>query len=204
MQNFPIGKPEDYIETMRNACVIVDQNERRELIIQKAKEIHGNKYDYSKVKYINNHTKVCITCPTHGEFWQTPSNHLNIHGCPYCNSSFLENIIYEYLKEEKIDAIQQKRFEWLGLKSLDFYLPTYNVGIECQGIQHFIPSSNEKSFFNLEKVNEIKNNDLIKRELCNQNGIKIFYYSNLGIEYPYKVYENFNEMIDDIKKHGKQ
>ena len=38
MQNFPIGKPEDYIETMRNACVIVDQNERRELLIQKAKE----------------------------------------------------------------------------------------------------------------------------------------------------------------------
>ncbi len=38
MQNFPIGNPEDYIETMRNACVIVDQNERRELIIQRAKE----------------------------------------------------------------------------------------------------------------------------------------------------------------------
>lgn len=38
MQSLPIGKPEDYIETMRNACVIVDQNERRELIIQKAKD----------------------------------------------------------------------------------------------------------------------------------------------------------------------
>ena len=37
-QNIPIGNPEDYIETMRNACVIVDQNERRELIIKKAKE----------------------------------------------------------------------------------------------------------------------------------------------------------------------
>lgn len=37
-QQVLIGKPEDYIETMRNACVIVDQNERRELIIQKAKE----------------------------------------------------------------------------------------------------------------------------------------------------------------------
>ena len=37
-QNVIIGRPEDYIETMRNACVIVDQNERRELIIQKAKE----------------------------------------------------------------------------------------------------------------------------------------------------------------------
>lgn len=37
-QNVIIGRPEDYIETMRNACVIVDQNERKELIIQKAKE----------------------------------------------------------------------------------------------------------------------------------------------------------------------
>ena len=38
IENLPIGNPEDYIETMRNACVIVDQNERRELIIQKATE----------------------------------------------------------------------------------------------------------------------------------------------------------------------
>lgn len=38
MQSLPIGRPEDYIETMRNACVIVDQDERKELIIKKAKE----------------------------------------------------------------------------------------------------------------------------------------------------------------------
>ncbi len=37
-QDFPIGKPEDYVETMRNACVIVDQNERKELIIKRATE----------------------------------------------------------------------------------------------------------------------------------------------------------------------
>ena len=43
-QNFPIGRPEDYIETMRNACVIVDQEERRELIIKRAKE-EAAKYD---------------------------------------------------------------------------------------------------------------------------------------------------------------
>jgi len=43
-QNFPIGRPEDYKETMRNACVIVDQNERRELIIKRAKE-EAAKYD---------------------------------------------------------------------------------------------------------------------------------------------------------------
>lgn len=37
-QQVLIGNPKDYIETMRNACVIVDQNERKELIVQRAKE----------------------------------------------------------------------------------------------------------------------------------------------------------------------
>ena len=50
----------------------------------KAEELHGKKYDYSKVEYKNNKTKVCIICPEHGEFWQTPSNHLLGRGCPEC------------------------------------------------------------------------------------------------------------------------
>lgn len=54
-----------------------------EFIIQ-AKIIHGGKYDYSKVNYINNSTKVCIICPIHGEFWQTPNHHLSGHGCVKC------------------------------------------------------------------------------------------------------------------------
>ena len=52
--------------------------------IEKAKEVHGDKYDYSKVEYVNNHTKVCIICPEHDEFWQTPNNHVHGQGCPYC------------------------------------------------------------------------------------------------------------------------
>lgn len=53
--------------------------------IKEAKIIHGNKYDYSKVEYKNNHTKVCIICPEHGEFWQAPSKHLSAQGCPKCS-----------------------------------------------------------------------------------------------------------------------
>ena len=53
--------------------------------IEKAKEIHGDKYDYSKVNYINSQTKVCIICPKHGEFWQRPNNHLNGWGCSKCS-----------------------------------------------------------------------------------------------------------------------
>jgi hypothetical protein len=38
--------------------------------------VHNNKYDYSKVEYINTNSKVKIICPIHGEFEQTPHNHL--------------------------------------------------------------------------------------------------------------------------------
>ena len=52
--------------------------------IKKAKEIHGDKYDYSKVEYVNPKTNVCIICSKHGEFWQKPYNHLSGSGCPEC------------------------------------------------------------------------------------------------------------------------
>lgn len=57
-----------------------------EEFIYRAKEIHGDKYDYSKVEYVNNRTKVCIICPEHGEFWQTPKNHLIGDKCPICGN----------------------------------------------------------------------------------------------------------------------
>ena len=54
--------------------------------IKKAKEVHGDKYDYSKVKYVDANTKVCIICKKHGEFWQLPSNHIKGHGCVKCGT----------------------------------------------------------------------------------------------------------------------
>ena len=56
----------------------------KEQFIAKSKVVHGNKYDYSKVEYVNNYTKVCIVCPVHGEFWQIPNNHLHGKGCIKC------------------------------------------------------------------------------------------------------------------------
>ncbi len=57
---------------------------KREIFISKAIEIHNDRYDYSKVEYVNNRTKVCIICPEHGEFYQLPKNHLHGQGCPEC------------------------------------------------------------------------------------------------------------------------
>lgn len=56
-----------------------------EEFIKRARAIHGDKYDYSKVVYVNTHTKVCIICPEHGEFWMTPANHLKSQRCRYCS-----------------------------------------------------------------------------------------------------------------------
>ena len=55
-----------------------------EEFIEKSTLVHGNKYDYSKVEYVNNHTEVCIICPEHGEFWEKPNYHMCGHGCKKC------------------------------------------------------------------------------------------------------------------------
>lgn len=52
--------------------------------INKARTIHGNLYDYSRVEYVNNKTPVEIVCNKHGSFYQRPDSHLNGKGCAFC------------------------------------------------------------------------------------------------------------------------
>jgi len=52
--------------------------------ILKAKKVHNDKYKYSKVDYQHTNNKVCIICSIHGEFWQTPHQHIQGRGCPKC------------------------------------------------------------------------------------------------------------------------
>lgn len=162
--------------------------------ITKAMLVHGNRYDYSKVEYKNSSTSVPIICPKHGEFWQKPNDHLNGHGCPTCNESKLEKEIEEHLMATNIKFEKQKKFEWLGRLTIDFYLPDYNVGIECQGGQHFL----ETSWFNHDNFHDRIERDKRKRKLCEENGVNIFYFSNLNIDYPYIVYEDKNNMLKKI------
>lgn len=53
--------------------------------IRKFQEVHGGRYDYSKTQYVNAVTNLQVVCPVHGDFWQTPSNHLRGNGCPKCS-----------------------------------------------------------------------------------------------------------------------
>ncbi len=145
--------------------------------IEKARAVHGDKYDYSKVVYKNNKTKVCIICPQHGEFWQTPNKHLVGHGCPKCNRSHLEEEMSLFLSKNNIEYIEQYTTPFLkngnGVQKLDFYLPKYNIAIECQGLQHFL----NKFYINSRKINSTFQRDIIKYKKCNSNGIHILYYT---------------------------
>jgi hypothetical protein len=55
------------------------------IFIEKAIEIHGYKYDYSKVDYVNGYTDIEIVCRIHKSFWQRPDNHIyQKSGCYEC------------------------------------------------------------------------------------------------------------------------
>ena len=178
------------------------KNKTIEDFIHQAKEIHGNKYDYSKVNYVGTETKVCIICPEHGEFWQTPHNHIgNCQGCPECNTTKNSKIVQKIetkLKEFNIQYIKEKTFDWLKSKShmyLDFFLPEYNVAIECHGLQHFEPVEYFGGKIAYDKRYEM---DTLKYKLCSEHNIKIYYFTDIDSEYFEKLYCNEDSLIKDI------
>lgn len=153
----------------------------------------NNMYIYSKTNYINNHTKVCIICPKHGEFWQMPYAHLNGQGCPKCKMSHLEQQTMSLLEKYHVRYETQKKFDWLLTPSnnkmpLDFYLPDYNIAIECQGIQHYFHKTN--SFFTKEVVLDIRRRDRLKKQLCELHNIKLVY-----IKYSDNISMKMNEIM---------
>ncbi len=73
--------------------------------IKRARKIYGNKYNYSKVNYKNIFTKVIIICSIHGEFWQTPHQHLRGHSCELCsrklNAKLRSKSVVDFIKDAK-------------------------------------------------------------------------------------------------------
>jgi very-short-patch-repair endonuclease len=145
-----------------------------EEFIEKANIVHNNEYIYDKTDYKNNRTEVIITCPKHGDFKQTPQGHLSGRGCPYCRQSKLEKSVKKLLDNNNIEYKYQWHLPWSKYYSLDFYLPQINVGIECQGIQHF-----EDGRFKKTTLKEIQERDTFKLKTCQQHQLPILYFSNI-------------------------
>lgn len=176
------------------------QRSNTEDFIRKARLIHGDKYDYSECLYITNRIKVLIKCPIHGAFEQVPHDHLSGNGCPRCGVEFkpkLKNqkILYDKLtsdfpNEDIIYEASGKDVPWLGRQRLDMYFPKYNIAIEYDGKQHYIPVEYFGGELSFSKRKEL---DSKKNDKCIMNGCVLY-----RIKYNYSS-EDYNELVKSIK-----
>jgi hypothetical protein len=144
--------------------------------IQRAKDVHGNKYDYSKFNFEKAITKTIVICPKHGEWSTTPNDHINSGtGCPTCKESKGEKYITELLNQLNIGFERQKKYndckgsekKYCKKLPFDFYLYDYNTLIEYDGRQHFEPVYGEEQL----KIQQTI--DKIKDDYCKNNNINL-------------------------------
>lgn len=167
-----------------------------------------NQYNYSFITFCDNqgekiewrgatHTHLLLHCNNCDLTWKTSYQNFIIQDtcCPICCSSHLERQIKDFLDKNDISYDLHNRKILNGLE-IDFYLPIYHIAIECQGIQHFKPID---FFGGKMQFDKQITYDVVKRQLCEEKGIKLIYYSNLHIDYPYQVYEDLDEILKEIK-----
>lgn len=180
-------------------CGIENRREKQFLnkdeFIKRAKKIHGDKYDYSKVVYTSMRDKVCIICPIHGEFWQYPFDHINEHGCPSCGAiiSNAEEEIYNYLLNflNKDEIIRNDR-KTLNGKEIDLLIPSRNIGIEYNGLK-----------WHSEEYEKDYKYHIGKTKLCLNKGIRLIQiFEDEYIQHPDIVKNKLKHLIgvnDSIK-----
>ncbi|MCK5867489.1 MAG: hypothetical protein KAG14_03745 [Mycoplasmataceae bacterium] len=175
---------------LRSGCPKCGGNKKHttKTFIEKSKIIHGDKYDYSLVEYKTNKDRVEIICPVHGMFKQFASNHMRGASCPICKESIGEKKIALELKKHKICFKREHRFpDCKNIQTLpfDFYIPSSNICIEYDGVQHFKPISffGGKIAFEKRKIN-----DNIKTDYCEKNNLKLIRVPYTEIKNIYKIF----------------
>lgn len=112
------------------------------------------------------------------------------------NKSFLEAFFEKNLIHNNIDYEFQKTFTWLkmdGSQYLDFYLPDYNIAVECQGGQHYGYTNGSKYMHDCNDL--IVKRDENKRKLCEEHDIRIIYYALKVYDGGYFTYTNVEELF---------
>ena len=162
-------------------CFKCESDNRRlggDKFITKSISIHRKRYNYNKVVYVNLKTKVVITCLIHGDFKQTPYSHLSGSGCPNCNQSRGEQLLYNILTERNISFESQFRFgDCRGKRHpLPFDFVVFDKKcdisflIEYDGEQHF---NKMRYDVNNDRLMSTQHRDKIKTEYCRTNNIPL-------------------------------
>lgn len=157
--------------------------------IDEARRIHGDLYDYSLSEYYNTHSKVKIICKEHGIFEIAAGTLLSGSGCPLCKEPMGEQKIRLYLEKKRVLFIRQYAIEYNGNKyRCDFYVPSKNLIIEYNGMQHYKPV---ERFGGAKKFRAQKQRDRDVRDYCKRNNIKL-------LEITYLQYEIIEQILDII------
>ncbi len=143
--------------------------------IEECTHIHGKKYSYELTDFKSLKRKIIVVCIQHGEFSQLAGHHIIGHGCPICSSSHGERYIKDYLDRKSIAYVREKTFDDCLNKEnhnlrFDFYIPSMNLCIEYDGIQHFKPM---EYFGGQVEFDKIRLNDSIKNKYCLLNSISL-------------------------------
>ena len=160
-------------------CKIEERTHSTKQFIEKAKIVHGNKYNYSKVDYKGNKIPVEILCDIHGSFWQRPDQHLHVMcGCRLCNESKGEVIVEIILNKYNLNYIREYKVLPYQYR-YDFYLPELNIFIEFNGLQHYSPV---EFFGGEESFHKTKERDTIKKQIvkANNGNLVIITYLHLN------------------------
>lgn len=158
------------------------QIKRNFYVLEEIKNIYRDKYDLSKVKYINNYTPMTFVCPTHGEFKKSLKHVRRNQGCPKCKSYkgeqdimlVLDEMCIKYYFDLPIKNIfpQIKKHK---RKRFDFVLPEQKIIIEYDGEQHFFPVKfNNKEEDNRMIFIDSKKRDYEKDKIAKEIGFRIF------------------------------
>ena len=186
-------------------CAHTINNENQKLteieIIQKLKNIHNNKFDYTKMNYMNTHSLINIKCnECNNIFQQIYRNHIKNKGCPLCEHNITEKILYDYLITIYPNTIREFKEKWCKNKKylpFDDCIPELNIIIELDGPQHFQQISNWKS------PEETQKNDKYKMKCANENNfsvIRLLQTDVLDNKYNWK--KELNNNIEKIKNNN--
>ena len=129
------GCPDCGKEVRREATTKTPEQRLAEFL-PRAKEQHGELYDYSVSEPFDRYSKVAIRCRKHGVFYQDPWLHISGAGCPRCSESKGERTIANILDVYRIEYIREYKIDGYKFK-YDFYLPDLDTYIEFHGRQHF-------------------------------------------------------------------
>jgi hypothetical protein len=133
-------------------------------VLNKFKEKHGDKYDYSKFQYVKNRTDSIIICPIHGDFYQSAWTHMNGSGCPKCSGN------KRLTKDEFISAANSKHTKGYIYDFSDYKNMQSKVKIICPKHGEFFqtPMSHVKGS-GCPKCNQSQGERMVEKFLLDNN-----------------------------------